>query len=212
MAAPVGPGELERLRQNPQEARGISKLARLRAGARATKPDVIPAGGQYEETPFVWRILGGTEKQEAMAAAVERLSVINIPLELQGAEPLEDELGWQTLARAMRDPEDVEAPLAASVDELRQLLTTDERDILMTRYADFEEQVYPAPHELTEAELLALEEAAKKKSPESQAQLMSFGTWTLALFATSLVARLEMLTSGSSGTSPAPETGSSSAT
>lgn len=198
-------------KMSPREAEGISKLAQLRKGHRATEPDELPADPDrgVEALPFVWVILGGTEAQEAMAAAVKRLDEIDVPREMLGAKPLEDELGWQVLARAMRDPEDLSQPIAADVDELRDLLNDDERDILMTRYADFQERKYPAPHDLSLAELKAMEEAAKKKSPESLAQLMSFGSWSLGLFVISLVSRLETLASGSSGSSTESAEGSS---
>jgi hypothetical protein len=203
--------DLRRMAQDRGAAAAQSKLARYRNAYRAHKPDVLrgdPERG-IEALPFVWRLLNGQEKQDAMSAAVARLDGVGIPLELMGSAELEDELSWQILARAMRDP-DVQGeldrdpypvPLAADVDELRQRLTTDERDDLRYRYLDFEEENDRAPRDLSAEEMLAIERVAKKKPSESLAQLMSFGTRSLALYLRSSVARLSPSASGSSGSS-----------
>ena len=176
-----------------------SKLARQRI-QRDTKPDTLtgdPARG-VEPVPFVWRQLSGTEKQVARALAVKRLEELRIPLDLLGGSDLEDECSWQILAIAMRNADDrgenprepFPEPLATDVDELRDLLSTDERDVLITRYMDFEESLDQAPMETTPAELKLVRHLAIRPPAEALGALVNLGTRTLAMAVVALVAEL----------------------
>jgi len=158
------------------EAQAHSALARMRRGKRETKPGALPG----DKTPFVWRVLSGTEKQECLAAAADRFRELNLPVELRMHSDLEDEVVWQILFLAMRDAASVgdasepfPVPFAASVDELRDLLSVDERDLLASEYLDFEDDVNPDPAKLHPELFDAIAEAAKKKD---RAVLNSFGS------------------------------------
>ena len=81
---------------------------------------------------------------------------------------LEDEVSWQILGRAMRDPDQpgttsdpYPVPLG-SVDDLRDALTVDERDVLMSEYMDFEDEVDPDPMFKPDEWHEQIEEALKK--------------------------------------------------
>lgn len=201
----------EAAKASPAQVAAASRLATLRSNPRATKPDVIvgDAARGEEPIPFMWRMLSGTEKQLVRANAVRQINGLGIPLELLGATDLEDECGWQILALAMRNPDEIGPdprnpyphPLAASVDELRDLLDTDERDALVTRYLDFEEEFDKEPSDMTEAELGAILALAKKKPSESLGPLINFGSRTLARCLLTLVAQLSSSPSGSSSNS-----------
>jgi hypothetical protein len=201
----------EAAKASSAEIDASSKLARYRNSGRATKPGLIPAGpsGTPEAIPFRWRLLNGTERQLVRSLAVARIHSIGIPLELLGASDLEDEASWQILAVAMRDPDEAGAdprnpyprPLAANVDELRDLLDANERDILVTHYLDFEEECDPEPTDLGEQELGAIVALAKKKPAESLGPLINFGSRTLARCLLTLVGQQSTSPSGSSSNS-----------
>jgi hypothetical protein len=207
--AALDPSELRRAAKAPaSEVAAASKLASLRRSQRATKADVLPGDLEGQDAvPFVWRLLDGNEKQLARARAVARMRAIDIPIELMFAAPdLEDECAWQILAIAMRNPDEVgndprnpyPEPLAADVAELRELLTTDERDLLITRYMDFEEELDPDPADLPPEQLAAIVALVKKKREESLGRLMNSGTRTLARCVIALVDQLSSSASGSS--------------
>lgn len=207
MALPYDP-ELRRLSADPKEARGLSKLAQAcGGGGQATKEDILPANkaSGRDAIRFVWRILAGTSKQLVRARAVSRMESLGIPAELQGARDLETECEWQIIAEAMRDPEDPGKPLAADVDQARDLLNDDERAYLITSYLDFEETCDPTPFQLGEGELDAMVHAAKKKPSEAVDALINFGSRSLALCITTLVDQLASSQTGKSGGSPASD-------
>lgn len=157
-----------------EQARAESALARYRAGKQHTKPGELPGGGA-----FVWRVLTGAENQACLAAAIEHFEKMKIPAELRAYSDLEDETFWQILFRAMRDPGDVSKTLAKSVDELRQLLDSDERDILAQQYLDFKSEVNPQPSELSPATFAAIRAAVQKKSVQA---LSDFEPYMLRLY------------------------------
>ncbi len=146
-------------------AREESALARRLRGRKATQPDELPG----VVGKFVWRLVLESEKQECTAKALRRLESLKIPHDLQRWQDLESEIMTQVLARAMRDPdqpgEDESYPyaIARDADELRDLLTADERDILWKRYADWEADQAPIEAELSTLMTDAITRAVKKK-------------------------------------------------
>lgn len=177
------------------DIRPTSRLAKQRT-QRATEEATIAGHAQrgIEPVPFRWRQLTGTEKQIARSLAVRRLQQLDLPLDLLSGTDLEDECSWQILAMAMRDPDEPGAAgeyplaLAANVDELRELLSTDERDELITRYLDFEERLEANPAEVPEVQLSIALQLARKPVGQSLGGLMNLGSRVLALAVIKLVA------------------------
>lgn len=165
----------------PRTAEAVSRLATMRKGQRHTKRGVLPGDG----IEFVWRLLSGAEKQAALAAAVQRMEALKLPIELRSYSDLEDECVWQLLAQAMRDPQHpgpsgtYPETLARDADELRELLTVDERDALITAYLDFEDEVDPDPATISDELYAAIETAVKKRDARA---LRNFGSNLLASF------------------------------
>jgi hypothetical protein len=170
--------ELASLHADEQLAGGISKLAKLLRGRRHFRRSSIGRGDG--EVPFVWMVLSGSEKQEAAAGALVRFKELGIPNELRSYTDLEDELTWQVIARAMRDPDVPGTEFApypnqlAPVEEIREL-TVDERDILYSEYADLEEEVDPDPLKMSQDWHAEIESALKKTPPDVRA-LSNFGS------------------------------------
>lgn len=184
---------LEELKDDPN-AGGAGKLASLLQGRRLTRESEIPGA----DIPFVWRVLSGADKQACLGDACARFQKLGIPVELRSHNDLEDETVWQIIARGMRDPDNVERQLAP-VDECRENLTVDQRDILMSEYMDLEEECDPDPINVP---ALWFEEvqAALKKQPEEAARLLSsFGSRALVSYLLSTASQQLSLQLGSSG-------------
>jgi len=152
-----------------------SRLRAMRAGKRYTRPGQIPANEALgaAAVDFLWRVVTENERAEAVQAAHEYLEQRRIPVVVPGQSYLEDETSWQILWRAMRDPERPEKPLARDVDELREFLSFEERDMLITGYMDLEEFVNPDLHGLSSDERDALVAALKKNDTRTG---LSFGS------------------------------------
>lgn len=136
------------------------------------------------------RIVSRAEASEATRAARAQLSAAGYAIDMQGAASLgtieewNSERALQFLAAAVRDPERPELPLA-SVDEWRQC-DDDQIGAMWSRYQDFAAQYDPlASDELSEADMLAIAVAAKKKE---RLLLMAFGSSKLAAYVTTTVA------------------------
>jgi hypothetical protein len=197
--------ELAALHGNEKLAAGVSKLAKLIRGRRHVKHSRIP--DDESPIPFVWVVLTGREKQEAAADSLRRFKDLGIPSELRSYSDLDDELTWQIIARAMRDP-DVPGTDAqpfprqlAPVDEVREL-TVDERDILMSEYLDLEEEVDPDPLKMSRDWHAEIESALKKTPPDVRA-LSNFGSRTLIGYLLTTVRPRLISPTGSYESSPA---------
>lgn len=113
---------------------------------------------------------------------------------LGAGEEWHAELAVRTLQKAIRDPNDPSLELAP-LEDWRDC-DEGQLDALLTEYEDLEALLDPlgGTVELTEGELAALVDAAKKKAVNL---LLSYGSRKLAALVTTLVARLE-----SSATAP----------
>lgn len=140
----------------------MSLLEKLKAGKRNLRIIRFPG----TEHDVALRVLSNAELQDALFATEDLFRKKNIVIGSTTIEAYEDEHTTQILYRALRDPRDPEKPFAESVDELRSLLTREEKDLLVARYNDFEKEVSPAPDMLTEEEMDGLLDEIKKK-PEA---------------------------------------------
>lgn len=199
--------EIKELRDDDSRARGITALSTLIRGRKHTKPSKIPG----TEIEFVWRVLGGREKQECLALACARFDTLGIPKELRTYTDLEDELTWQMVAAAMRSPTEAgddanPYPLALGTpDEVREALTVDERDILITEYMDLEEQVDPDPllqPEIWHDDVVAALKKSLHSTDEAVSILSNLGSRALLSFLLTTVAPQLDLLIGNSSSSP----------
>ena len=196
--------ESARRLQEDKTAQGASKLNALLRGTLHTKPSSIPGS----DIDFVFRVLSGHDKQAVLGNACKRFDELGIPVELRHYNDLEDEMTWQILAMAMRDPDHKGSdanpypkPLA-TVDECREKLTPDERDSLISEYMDLEEQVDPDPMNVPDEWFEAVTGALKKKAPERARALNSFGSRILTGYMDTMADQLLNSLSGKSGTAP----------
>ena len=187
---------------------GITTLAKLVQGRQHTKPSIIPG----TRIAFVWRVLGGREKQECLAGALQRFKDMGMPPELRHYTDLEDEVTWQMIGRAMRDPEiksDDRGPYPkplATIDEIRDTLSTDERDIMMSEYMDLEDEVDPDPMFKSEQWHAQVEEALKKSQVDEAAKALSLcGLRMLAGYLLTTV-RPQLISQTGKSTSSPPDT------
>lgn len=93
----------------------------------------------------IWNLLQ-YETQQARLDAVKWIQeVCKVPDSalLADASLADEETKNQLLFRALRDPQNPSAPFASTVNELRTLLTPDERDALYTQYLDFVDERSP---------------------------------------------------------------------
>lgn len=147
-----------------------SLLEKLKGGKRNTRKIKFPGTDQ----DMVLRVLSNAEIQEALFATENRFKAKKIKISSTTVEAYEDENATQILFRALRDPQDPDRPFAENADELRKLLTRDEKDILVDAYNGLEKEVSPSVTKLSEKELEDLFEGLKK-TPENGNNL-SFST------------------------------------
>lgn len=195
--------ELAELRNDDSLARGITALATLARGRKHTRPGKIPD----TEIDFMWRVLGGRQKQECIALACARFDELGIPKELRTYTDLEDEQRWQVIAAAMREPDikgtdsDPYPQPLGTPDEIREALTIDERDILFSDYLDLEELVDPDPVKMPEQwhdDITAALKKSQHDRDESVRILSNLGLRTLIGWCITMVApRLSLLTGNS---------------
>ncbi len=180
------PGLKEASKDNADEA---SKLARVTRGRRSVKACKMLGHD------FVWRILSGSEQQECVSGAIERFRQLEIPPEMRTYNDLEQEISWQILWRTMRDPEVIGTDVdpyprsyADSVSEVREELSTDERDVFINSYMDYEEEINPAALGL-DIFHQQIGEILKKNDETNQplVDLMNFGSHSLASFLLTMV-------------------------
>jgi hypothetical protein len=199
--------DLEDLRNDDGRSRGITALSKLIRGRKHTKPGRIPES----DIEFEWRVLTGREKQECLARACQRFESLGIPKELRTYTDLEDELTWQVIGAAMRnrsvkgdDADPYPEPLD-TMDNVRDALTVDERDILVSEYMDLEEQVDPDPANMPDIFYDEIISALKKslKDPTGAASSLSnFGSRTLIGFLLTTASQLLPALTGRSESSP----------
>lgn len=160
-----------------------SLLEKLKAGKRNVR--IIKFPGTEQNAAL--RALSNADLQEAAFATENHFKSKNIEITTTTIEAFEDENTTQIMFRALRNPDDPDQPFAKSVDELRSLLTRDEKDILVEQYNEFEKEVSPSAENLTNAEMDDLFEQLKKK-PETGKGLSSATLRKLIVF---LASRLQ---------------------
>lgn len=167
----------------------------LLAGARADRiPDSItetlPCG---LEVLFV--VMSGDEIQLCIARAHQRFEQLGIDRGTGYGVDFENEIKWQIVFESMRDPADPtkRKKAARDTDEVRQLMTEEERDVYSDRQFDLQEAAGPDATNLTEETAVALLELIKKKA-DGSAQLSLYDSRTLRFFLLTLAEQPEIST------------------
>ncbi len=148
---------------------GASLLEKLKAGARNLR--VIDFPGSDRKVGL--RVLTNAESQAAFFAAAEHFEKRGVEIGADTIEAFEDEHTVQQLALALRDPDDPDTAFAKNADQLRALITRDEKSALVDEYTAFEQEVSPRAENLSEQELDELLDRLKKK-PETLSILNTF--------------------------------------
>ena len=189
---------------------GPSPLARLLGtGQRPMRVIDFPGDRGNEVSVGIWNLLQW-ELQSARIDAMKWITdVCKVPDSalLTDASLADEETKNQILFRALRNPNSPMQPFAASVNELRTLLTPDERDALFTQYLDFVEERSPLRRIQSESEVDELIVALGKGSTRG-ITLQSFDSNSLRSIAASLADRCLKLMKQNSSDSSQP-TGSS---
>lgn len=136
-----------------------SRLAKIKGGTRNVTLKKYPGTDQA----VAIRVLTNAEIQAALFATVEHFKRAGIEVNAATVEAFDDEHTTQLLAVALRDPDDPGQPFATNAHQLRGLMTSDEKEILVDAYEAFKAEVSPSPDEMSEDELLRLCEELKKK-------------------------------------------------
>lgn len=146
----------------------ISLLEKLKAGKRNVRVIKFPGADQ----DVAIQALSNADLQDSLFATENYFRDKDIEVGSTTIEAYEDENSTQILFRALRDPEEPSRPFASTVDQLRNLISRDEKDILIEQYNDFEKEVSPKERDLSEDEMDALFEELKK-TPETGNDLSS---------------------------------------
>ena len=138
----------------------MSRLEKIKAGQRHVRTIRFPGTDQDAGL----RVLTNAERQQALFATEDHFRKHGIEFSAATVEAFEDENTTQMLALALRDPVQTDRTFAAGADELRGLLTRDEKNELVAAYEEFEQEVSPSASDLTGEELDELLEALKKNA------------------------------------------------
>ena len=155
----------------------MSLLSRLKAGKSLTRTIKFP--GTDQDVAFA--VLSNADIQDAHFAVEEHFKKNKVEASITTAELFEDETTTQILARALKDPEDLEKPFAKGANELRSLITNDEKNILVEEYNAFSKEVSPDEDKMSDEEIEALFEQLKK-TPKAGSVLNLFMLRRLIIF------------------------------
>lgn len=162
--------------------RAATRLALLAQARRPHRSAVMP--GLEQKVELV--VLTADECQEALAGAHRRFSKLGLDAaHLMNLEAFNDECANQCLARALRDPADLEKTIAEGAndderaDDLRRALSLEERAALYDLYEDFRKDVDPQLAELSPELATEILDLVKKKDAT---RLRGFASRTLVSF------------------------------
>lgn len=130
-------------------------LDRLKAGAAQTHEAWVG------DCRFTVRLLSDQDRQCCQGEAAAYLRAHGVSLSAETVDIFDAEVATRLLARAVLDPETL-APVFATADVARSVLTAPVKDALLTAYVGLEREVNPRPGLMPEADYEALVEAVKK--------------------------------------------------
>jgi hypothetical protein len=150
----------------------MSLLAKLKGGSRNVSIVAFPG---RPEDKIALRVLSGQELQAAVFDAERRFKTEEIEIVPTTLEALEDERTTQLLFRALRNPDDPAEPYAESAEEIRKLLSREEKGLLASAYNEFERDCSPRIASLSEGEFEGIWQELKK-NPGTDLSSFSSGT------------------------------------
>lgn len=140
----------------------MSLLEKLKAGKGNIR--IIKFPGTDQDVAL--HVLSNGQIQESLFATEDRFKQRKIEVSSTTVEAYEDENTIQILARALRDPGDPKKPFAANVDQLRGMITLEEKNALVAEYNAFEAEVSPLAETISDSDLDRIFDEVKKK-PET---------------------------------------------
>ncbi|TAN61362.1 hypothetical protein EPN18_06840 [bacterium] len=149
----------------------MSLLEKLKGGKRNTK--VVKFPGTDDDVALV--ILSNHELQDSIFAAEGYFKAGDITVSATTLDAYEDERTTQILFRALRSPDNLREPFAATVTELRKSVTREEKDLLVKEYVAFEQECSPQFETLPDGDFDKLWEDLKK-NPEAVLNSLNFRT------------------------------------
>lgn len=157
---------------------GAAMLERLRKGTENERICQWP-GTEDEDGKFRLVPLTCTELQDAYAAAFARFEELKLPMNLWTADDFNSEVNHQVIARAMRTMDDRDARMFGDANELRDLISPDERTAITTEYLRVMGEADPDPADMNPDTLAKIEDLVKKKDV---LQLSAFPSPMLAAY------------------------------
>lgn len=180
---PLSPGQKIALVKHE----AASRLGKLRGGKRLYKDLKWPG---EDDLTLKLRVLSCSELQECQSAAWYRFMCPRDqgglgldPTLITNMQLFNDEVITQVLYIACRDPENVNLPLAGSVDEMRDESSIDERAAMFNAYLDWQAEIDPAPEQLSPELNREIVDLLKKKD---RTALSALGGRTLVSYLLSL--------------------------
>ena len=131
-------------------------LAKLKAGRDVVKTFKLG------DITLGLRILTERDYQEAGWAANALLAEYKTELKSSNADLFESEKATQLIQRFVVDPA-TRAPVFASAEQVLDILSRDQRNVIGDAYYEFEKEYSPSERTLTDADFTALLEDVKKK-------------------------------------------------
>lgn len=185
-----------------KEARAESALAALMGGKRQLLPKRVVLPGLGAEA--VLAVLSQTDIGVCRAQAFLYVTGLGIdPNAKVVADLYVDECHVEILARALRDPRDeangFQRPFARDAQELRDLLTADQRAAAFDLYTNYQREIDPAAEDITQEDALEILEHIKKKDARA---LTALGSFSLASFLLFMESRQLLSPIGKSESSP----------
>ena len=147
-----------------------SFLARLKAGTKNQKTIKWPGTKQ----DIVLRVLSEGQYQQARIDAEKYFKGQGVEINFALADAFESEESTQVLYLALRTPDN--QPLAASMNEFRELIVGPEKNALAQEYMDLEAECSPDPDKMAQEEFDDLVENVKKKPEEIAGSISSLST------------------------------------
>ena len=160
------------------KAEAVEMLERLRKGTDHFTEFTWPA----TEQRFAMVVLGCGPIQQAQAAATRRWETLGLKLDLYTTDDFHSEVNTQCLALAIRVLGEDGKPAGRAfpdVDQLRDLITPDERSLLISIYVENQQETNPDMEDLSPELIAMMEQCVKKKD---LIPLTAFGSWTLATY------------------------------
>lgn len=168
--------ELEAL---AQDSAGASLIERLRKGTDHRTECTWPGSDER----FFMACLSCDEVQDSQSATAARWIELGLTHDIYNTDDFYSEMTTQCLARAIRKIDAPSERLFRDTDELRRLITPDERSLLASAYIENQGHANPNVKDLNPQTLEVVRLAVRKKDLVA---LSAFGSCVLAIYLLSM--------------------------